>query len=72
VVRTEFDGRITVIADRYDGKKLNAPNHVVVASDDSIWFSDPTYGIGGNYEGLQAEQEQPTCNVYRVTLAVAR
>jgi gluconolactonase len=66
VVRTEFDGRVTVIADSYNGKKLNAPNDVVVASDDSIWFSDPMYGISGNYEGLQAEQEQPTRNVYRV------
>jgi gluconolactonase len=66
VVRTEFDGTITTIADRYDGKRLNAPNDVVVASDDSIWFSDPTYGIGGNYEGLQSPQEQSTQNVYRV------
>jgi gluconolactonase len=66
VVRTEFDGRVTVIADSYGGKKLNAPNDVVVASDDSIWFSDPSYGIGGNYEGLQAEPEQATRNVYRV------
>jgi gluconolactonase len=66
VVRTELDGRITVIADSYNGKKLNSPNDVVVASDDSIWFTDPSYGIGGNYEGLQAEQEQPTHNVYRV------
>jgi gluconolactonase len=66
VVRTELDGRITVIADSYNGKKLNSPNDVVVASDDSIWFTDPSYGIGGNYEGLQAEQEQATRNVYRV------
>jgi gluconolactonase len=66
VVRTELDGRITILADSYDGKRLNSPNDVVVASDDSIWFSDPSYGIGGNYEGLQAEQEQRTNNVYRV------
>jgi gluconolactonase len=66
VVRTEFDGRITVIADSYNGKKLNSPNDVVVASDDSIWFTDPSYGIGGNYEGLQAEQEQATRNIYCV------
>jgi gluconolactonase len=66
VVRTEFDGRISIIADSYNGRKLNAPNDVIVASDDSIWFSDPSYGIGGNYEGLKAEQEQPTQNVYRV------
>jgi gluconolactonase len=66
VVRTEFDGRVTVIADSYNGKKLNSPNDVIVASDDSIWFSDPSYGIGGNYEGLQSEPEQTTRNVYRV------
>jgi gluconolactonase len=66
VVRTEFDGRIIIVADSYQGKKLNSPNDVVVASDDSIWFSDPSYGIGGNYEGLLAEQEQATRNVYRV------
>ena len=66
VVRTELDGRMTIVADCYEGKRLNSPNDVVVASDDSIWFSDPSYGIGGNYEGLQAEQEQPTRNVYRV------
>ena len=66
VVRTEFDGRITIVADRYDGKRFNSPNDVVVASDDSIWFTDPSYGIGGNYEGLRAEQEQKTQNVYCV------
>jgi gluconolactonase len=66
VVRTELDGRITIIADSYNGKKLNSPNDVVVASDDSIWFTDPSYGIGGNYEGLQTQQEQATHNVYRV------
>src|SRR3978361_1480321 len=66
VVRTELDGRITIIADSYNGKKLNSPNDVVVASDDSVWFTDPSYGIGGNYEGLQASQEQATHNVYRV------
>ena len=66
VVRTELDGTLTVIADSYNGKKLNSPNDVVVASDGSIWFTDPSYGIGGNYEGLKAEQEQATRNVYRV------
>jgi len=66
VVRTEFDGRIVIVADRYEGKRFNSPNDVVVASDDSIWFTDPSYGIGGNYEGLRAEQEQTTQNVYRV------
>ena len=49
--RTEHDGRITVLADRWQGKRLNSPNDVVVKSDGSIWFTDPDYGIGGNYEG---------------------
>jgi gluconolactonase len=66
VVRTEFDGTITVVADRYNGKRLNSPNDVVVASNGTIWFTDPTYGIGGFYEGLQSEPEQEKHNVYRV------
>src|SRR6516164_8629083 len=65
VTRTEYDGSITVILDRFDGKRLNSPNDVVVKSDDSIWFSDPAFGILGNYEGDKAEPELPT-NVYRV------
>ena len=65
VTRTELDGSLTVIADRYQGKPLNSPNDVVVKSDGSIWFTDPHYGIGSNYEGFAAEQELP-CNVYRV------
>jgi len=65
VTRTELEGRITVIADSYLGKPLNSPNDVVVKSDGSIWFTDPHYGIGSNYEGFAAKQELP-CNVYRV------
>jgi gluconolactonase len=65
VTRTEHDGTITVIIDSYDGKKLNAPNDIVVAADDSIWFTDPGYGIFGNYEGHKADSEQPP-RVYRV------
>ncbi|MEM9029333.1 MAG: SMP-30/gluconolactonase/LRE family protein [Pseudomonadota bacterium] len=65
VTRTELDGSITVIADRFDGKRLNSPNDVVVKSDGSIWFSDPHYGIKTDYEGYRAEQELP-CHVYRV------
>lgn len=64
VTRTEYDGSITVIADAYDGKRLNSPNDLVCRSDGSIWFSDPPYGILGYYEGEQAPQELPT-NVYR-------
>ena len=65
VTRTEYDGSITVIADNYLGKRLNSPNDVVVKSDDSIWFTDPHYGIVSNYEGHLSEQELG-CNVYRV------
>ena len=66
VTRTELDGSITIIADKYNGKKLNSPNDVVVAADGSIWFCDPAYGIGGYYEGIKAEPEQEKKNVYRV------
>ncbi len=65
VTRTEYDGGITVILDRFEGKRLNSPNDVVVKSDDSIWFTDPPFGILGNYEGERASPELPT-NVYRV------
>lgn len=65
VTRTEHDGTITVLMDRFDGKLLNSPNDVVVKSDDSIWFTDPPFGILGNYEGHTATQELPT-NVYRL------
>jgi len=63
VTRTEIDGRITVIADNYQGKRLNSPNDVVVKSDDSIWFTDPPYGIFSDYEGKQgrARDRQTTC-----------
>ena len=65
VTRTEYDGSITVIADRFEGKPLNSPNDVVVKSDGSIWFTDPPFGILGFYEGNQATPELPT-NIYRV------
>lgn len=65
VVRYEYDGSVTVIADSFDGKPLNSPNDAVVAPDGSIWFTDPPYGIRGNYEGSRAESELPFA-VYRV------
>ncbi|HEY7509979.1 MAG TPA: SMP-30/gluconolactonase/LRE family protein [Vicinamibacteria bacterium] len=65
VTRTEHDGAITVIADRFEGKPLNSPNDVVCRSDGSIWFTDPPFGILGYYEGHLAAPELPT-NVYRV------
>ncbi len=65
VVRYEPDGQTTVIADRYDGKRLNSPNDVVVHPSGDVWFTDPPYGIRGNYEGFKAEPELPM-SVYRV------
>ena len=65
VTRTEYDGAITVICDRFEGKRLNSPNDVVVKSDGSIWFTDPQFGILGYYEGDKAEPEL-RMNVYRV------
>jgi gluconolactonase len=57
VTRTEPDGRITVLVDRYQGKRLNSPNDVVVKSDDTVWFTDPTYGIASDLEGWKGEPE---------------
>ena len=66
VTRTEHDGSITVLADRYQGKRFNSPNDVVVKSDGSVWFTDPTYGIDSDYEGHKAEAEQDGSHVYRI------
>ncbi|MEW4460323.1 SMP-30/gluconolactonase/LRE family protein [Roseibium algicola] len=66
VTRTELDGTRTVIADSYQGKRLNSPNDVIVQSTGAIWFSDPTYGILSDYEGYTAEPEQAARNVFRV------
>ncbi|MDM7947061.1 MAG: SMP-30/gluconolactonase/LRE family protein [Oceanibaculum nanhaiense] len=65
VTRTEYDGSVTVLMDSWQGKKLNSPNDVVVKSDGSIWFTDPPFGIHGNYEGNKAESEVPQA-VYRI------
>ncbi|WP_319241999.1 SMP-30/gluconolactonase/LRE family protein [uncultured Propionivibrio sp.] len=66
VVRTERDGRITVLADSYAGKRLNAPNDVIVKSDGSVWFSDPLFGINGEWEGFKATPEQAASHVFRI------
>ena len=66
VTRTEHDGSITVIADQFEGKRLNSPNDVVVKSDGSVWFTDPSYGILMDYEGNRSESEIGACHVYRV------
>jgi gluconolactonase len=65
VTRTEYDGTISVVLDKFEGKPLNSPNDIVSKSDGSIWFTDPPFGILGNYEGRVAAPELPT-NVYRV------
>src|SRR5579862_6343266 len=65
VVRYEYNGTVTVIADKFQGKRLNSPNDIAVHPDGSIWFTDPTYGINGNYEGFKADKELPQA-VYRV------
>ena len=65
ITRTEHDGAITVLADRFDGQRLNSPNDIVVAHDGSIWFTDPSFGIGGYWEGEPATAEMPHA-VYRL------
>jgi gluconolactonase len=65
VSRTEHDGSITVIADRWDGARLNSPNDLVEHSGGAIWFTDPSYGIDSDYEGHRAVSEIGACHVYR-------
>jgi len=66
VTRVEHDGRVTLIADSFEGKRLNSPNDIVVAADGAIWFTDPTYGISTEYEGARSPSETGSRNVYRV------
>ena len=66
VTRTETDGSVTVLAESFEGARLNSPNDVVVKSDGTVWFTDPTYGILSDYEGYRADPEQKTRNVYRL------
>jgi gluconolactonase len=66
ITRTETNGKITVLADKFEGKRLNAPNDIVVKSDDTIWFTDPLFGINGEWEGKKEKPEQATTNVYRI------
>ncbi len=66
VTRTGIDGAVTVLADRWRGRRFNSPNDVVVKSDGSVWFTDPDYGIMSDYEGEKAEGEIGACNVYRI------
>ena len=65
VMRIEYDGSLKVLCDSFNGKRLNSPNDIVVKSDDSVWFTDPPFGILGDYEGFKATPELPT-NIYRI------
>src|SRR3984957_18677411 len=65
VTRTEHDGKITVLADNFNGKRFNSPNDIVCKSDGSIWFTDPPFGISGEWEGDKAAPELPH-SVYRI------
>jgi gluconolactonase len=65
ITRTEYDGSMTVLADRFEGKRLNSPNDIVCKSDGSIWFTDPPFGVMGEYEGSKAMPELPH-GVYRI------
>ena len=65
VTRTEYSGAVTVLMDRFEGRRLNSPNDLVVHSDGSIWFTDPAFGLLSDYEGERAEQELPL-NLYRL------
>ncbi|TWC05016.1 gluconolactonase [Bradyrhizobium macuxiense] len=66
ITRTEKNGKITVLADSFEGKRFNAPNDIVVKSDDTIWFTDPVFGIAGEWEGFKAKREQDNTNVFRI------
>jgi gluconolactonase len=70
ITRTEYDGSITVLASHYQGKRLNSPNDIVCRSDGSIWFTDPPFGIHGDWEGARAAPELPQA-VYRIDPASA-
>lgn len=65
VTRTEHDGRLTVLADRFHGRRLNSPNDIVCQRNGTVWFTDPAFGIGGWWEGEPAESELPQ-SVYRL------
>lgn len=65
VTRTDYDGTVTVLADRFDGRRLNSPNDVVCARDGAVWFTDPAFGIANHWEGQPAPSETPPA-VYRI------
>ncbi len=66
VTRLEPDGSTTVLADRWQGRRLNSPNDVVERADGTVWFTDPSYGIDTDYEGDRADSEIGGCYVFRI------
>ena len=65
IYKTDYDLNVSILVDSFNGKKLNSPNDVCVKSDDTIWFTDPPYGILSDYEGYPGEQEYGGCYVFR-------
>jgi len=72
VTRTEADGSIRVLADAFDGKRFNSPNDIIERSDGSLWFTDPSYGIDSDYEGVRADSEIGGCHVFRLDPATGQ
>ena len=66
ITRTEHDGSVTVLADSWDGKRLNSPNDIIERAGGSLWFTDPSYGIDSDYEGHRADSQIGACHVYRL------
>lgn len=66
ITRTEHDGSVTVLADRFEGRRFNSPNDIVERADGTLWFTDPSYGIDSDYEGHRATSEIGACHVYRL------
>jgi gluconolactonase len=64
VTRTEYDGRITVVADKYQGKQLNSPNGIIAKKDGTLWFTDPPYGLVLEHQGYEREEPELPPNVY--------
>jgi gluconolactonase len=72
VTRTEYDGSVTVLADSYEGRRFNSPNDVVVKTDGTIWFTDPSYGRETSFVGVPREREIDSDSVYRLDPANGR
>ena len=71
VTRTAYDGRINVLTDSFDGRPLNSPNDITTDAEGNVWFTDPPFGIGGDWEGESAAAQLPH-GVYRVDAVTGR